>query len=212
MIGGGYCGLSAALHLAEAGVAVRVLEAEEPGWGGSGRNGGQVIPGLKYDPDGLERKFPGEAGARLTAFAGGTADAVFELIAKHRLDVPHVRGGWVQGAHSAEAMAEATRRAEQWARRGVAARVLDAAQTASLLGTEKYLGGWVDPRGGAVQPLAYARGLARAAQAAGADRPRRHASRVARRGATGAGWWRPRADRVLPRIRWWWRPTATAAT
>ncbi len=168
VIGGGYCGLSAALHLAEAGISVRVLEAEEPGWGGSGRNGGQVIPGLKYDPDELEEKFPGEAGARLVAFAGGTADTVFDLIAKHRMDVPHTRAGWVQGAHSAEAMAEATRRAEQWARRGVAARVLDTAQTASLLGTGKYVGGWLDPRGGAVQPLAYARGLARAAQTAGA--------------------------------------------
>lgn len=168
IIGGGYCGLSAALHLAEQGARVRLLEAEEPGWGGSGRNGGQVIPGLKYDPDELERKFPGEAGQRLVAFAGGTADVVFELIAKHRMDVPHVRVGWVQGAHTAAGLAEATERAAQWARRGVAARVLDAAQAAALLGTEKYLGGWIDPRGGGVQPLAYARGLARAAKAAGA--------------------------------------------
>ena len=54
VIGGGYAGLSTALHLAERGVRTVVLEAEEPGFGGSGRNGGQVIPGLKYDPDELE--------------------------------------------------------------------------------------------------------------------------------------------------------------
>ncbi len=50
VIGAGFAGLSTALHLAEAGISVVVLEAHEPGWGASGRNGGQVIPGIKYDP------------------------------------------------------------------------------------------------------------------------------------------------------------------
>ncbi len=91
VIGGGYAGLSSALHLAE----VVVLEAEELGYGGSGRNGGQVIPGLKYDsrrdrattPDEIERKFGPERGARLAQFAASAADAVFQLIIRHRLDV-----------------------------------------------------------------------------------------------------------------------------
>ncbi|MFL5219290.1 MAG: FAD-dependent oxidoreductase, partial [Microvirga sp.] len=86
VIGAGYAGLSTALHLAERGVKTVVLEAHEPGWGGSGRNGGQVIPGLKYDPDQLVEKFP-ERGEELVAFAGGTADAVFDLIVRHRMDV-----------------------------------------------------------------------------------------------------------------------------
>jgi glycine/D-amino acid oxidase-like deaminating enzyme len=51
VIGGGFTGLSAALHLAKRGVDVAVLEAHQPGWGASGRNGGQVNPGLKHDPD-----------------------------------------------------------------------------------------------------------------------------------------------------------------
>ena len=168
VIGGGYCGLSTALHLAEAGTRVVLLEAEEPGWGGSGRNGGQVIPGLKYDPDELEAKFPGETGQRLVAFAAGTADVVFDLIEKHRMDVPHTRSGWIQGAHSAAGLAETTTRAEKWARRGVPVDVLDKARATELMGTDRYVGGWVDPRGGAVQPLSYARGLARAALGAGA--------------------------------------------
>src|SRR5581483_4485222 len=106
IIGGGYAGLSSALHLAERGVRVVVLEANEPGYGGSGRNGGQVIPGLKYDPDDLAAMFPGERGERLVAFAGSTADAVFDLSGKHRMAVPHVRNGWLQGAHTRAAIDE----------------------------------------------------------------------------------------------------------
>jgi glycine/D-amino acid oxidase-like deaminating enzyme len=167
VIGAGYAGLSTALHLAERGVKTVVLEAREPGWGGSGRNGGQVIPGLKYDPDELVRKFP-ERGEALVAFAGGTADAVFDLIDKHKMDVPHVRAGWIQGAHTPASVATVEKRAAKWARRGAPAEFLDKAATERHLGTAQYDASWLDRRGGAIQPLAYARGLAKAALAAGA--------------------------------------------
>ncbi len=169
IVGAGYAGLTTALHLAEKGVNVAVLEAHEPGWGASGRNGGQVIPGLKYDPADLEEMFGPERGRRLVTFAGVTADTVFNLIAKHRMDVPRQRQGWIQGAHTQASVETVKQRAAQWAERGVeGARFLDREEAARLLGTEKYLGAWLDPRGGAIQPLAYARGLARAAMAAGA--------------------------------------------
>ncbi|GJE00702.1 NAD(P)/FAD-dependent oxidoreductase [Methylobacterium isbiliense] len=168
VIGAGFAGLSTALHLAEAGLRPVVLEAREIGFGGSGRNGGQVIPGLKYDPDDLVQRFGPERGERLVAFAGGTADAVFDLIDRHRMDVPHTRTGWIQGAHTDEGLVQAERRAAQWARRGAPTRLLDKAQTDRLLGTARYRGGWLDGRGGAIQPLSYARGLARAALRAGA--------------------------------------------
>jgi glycine/D-amino acid oxidase-like deaminating enzyme len=167
VIGGGYAGLSTALHLAERGVRTLVLEAKEPGFGGSGRNGGQVIPGLKYDPDDLEAMFGREQGAKLVAFAGRTADVVFDLIARHRMDVSHARNGWIQGAHSRPSVEETKRRAEQWARRGAPVQWLDKTETDRHLGTTQYLASWIDRRGGAVQPLAYARGLAKAAIAAG---------------------------------------------
>lgn len=167
IVGAGYCGLSTALHLAERGVRVVVLEARDIGFGGSGRNGGQVIPGFKYDPSEMIAMFGAEKGQRLVDFAGSTADAVFGLIDKHRMDVPHVRRGWVQGSHTAAALKIAERRARDWGAQGVATQLLDRAETARLLGTDKYFGGWVDPRGGGVQPLSYARGLARAAIAAG---------------------------------------------
>ena len=168
VIGGGYAGLSTALHLAQRGISVALFEAREIGFGASGRNGGQVIPGLKYDPDDLLKKFGNERGARLIDFAGKTADSVFDLINTHKMDVPHVRHGWIQGAHSDAALKLANQRAEQWARTGAAVRYLDKSQTQALLGTERYLGGWVDERAGAVQPLSYVRGLAKAAIDAGA--------------------------------------------
>lgn len=168
VIGGGYAGLSAALHLAERGVRPVLLEARQIGFGGSGRNGGQVIPGLKHDPDALAAMFGAERGGRLIDFAGGTADLVFDLIERHGMDVPYRREGWIQGAHSPEGLAEAEARATQWAKRGAPVQPLDKAAIGRLLGTDRYLGGWLDRRGGGIQPLDYARGLARAALKAGA--------------------------------------------
>src|SRR4051794_37373718 len=185
IVGGGYAGLSTALHLAERGVKAVVLEAHEPGWGGSGRNGGQVIPGLKYDPDELVTKIP-ERGEELVAFAGSTADAVFDLIDKHGMDVPRARHGWIQGAHTPESVETVRKRAEQWARRGVDAEFLDRSATGRHLGTPQYEASWIDRRGGAVQPLAYARGLARAALKAGAAVHGQ--SRVAKLSRDGGRW------------------------
>ena len=168
IVGGGYAGLSTALHLAERGISCAVLEAREPGWGGSGRNGGQVIPGLKYDPKELVEKFGPEAGKALTAFAGSTADVVFDLIAKHGMNVPHIRQGWIQGAHIKSMVDTAKMRAEQWAALGANTEFLDKARTDDHLGTQVYLASWLDRRGGAVQPLSYAREMCRAVQKAGA--------------------------------------------
>lgn len=168
VIGGGFAGLSTALHLAQRNIKTTLLEAREIGFGASGRNGGQVIPGLKYDPDDMIKKYGTERGQQLIKFAGATADPVFDLITRHKMDVPHVRNGWIQGAHTQAALGLAHKRAEQWGRHGAPVRYLDQAQTQQLLGTERYLGGWIDKRAGAVQPLSFIRGLANAAIDAGA--------------------------------------------
>lgn len=169
VIGAGYLGLAAALHLAEAGVRVVVLEAEEPGWGASGRNGGQIIPGLKYDPDEVEAMLGREPGERLWRFAAATADVVFTLIERLELRAEARRTAWVQAVHSAKSALRAQRRAEQWQRRGAPVAYLDAAATASVTGTDRYIGAFVDRRAGALHPLSYARELARAALARGAQ-------------------------------------------
>lgn len=168
VIGAGYTGLSAALHTAERGAEVVVLDAAEPGWGASGRNGGQIIPGLKYDPDELERRFGEETGRRMWAIAGGAADVVFELVARHKIACHAERCGWIAAAPHAAALGSLGSRTEQWQRRGAPVELLDATRIAELTGTTGYAGGMLDRRAGALQPLAFVRGLARAAQQAGA--------------------------------------------
>lgn len=168
IVGGGYAGLSTALHLAEVGISVRLLEAETPGWGASGRNGGQVNPGLKEDPDTIEARFGADVGARIVALSGKAAGLVFDLIARHRIDCAPGRPGWLQPAHDAAGLVAVRRRVAQWTRRGAPLQLLDARQITDLLGAEGYLGGMLDERGGSLHPLNYARGLAVAAQKAGA--------------------------------------------
>ncbi|MEI2415237.1 FAD-binding oxidoreductase [Orrella sp. JC864] len=169
IVGGGYTGLSAALHLAERGISATVLESRSIGWGASGRNGGQVLPGLKEDPDGLEKLFGRELGQRMTRLAGGAPDAVFALIGKHGIECDPVRQGWLQPAHTPQTLALSARRVAQWQARGAPVQSLSREAMAARLGTDAYLGGMLDLRAGSVQPLDYARGLASAAARLGAS-------------------------------------------
>ena len=77
VVGGGFTGLSTALHLAQRGADVTVLEAREPGWGASGRNGGQVNPGLKHEPEEIERHFGRDLGRRMVSLSGGAPGPSF---------------------------------------------------------------------------------------------------------------------------------------
>lgn len=168
VVGAGYTGLSCALALAEAGQAVIVLEAADIGYGASGRNGGQVIPGLKHDPDELIARFGRERGETLVRLVGGAADRVFALIAKYGIDCAARQCGWIQPAHSAAEVQTIVRRTHQWTVRRAPVELLARDRLASLLGTDVYAAGWLDRRAGALQPLAYARGLARVAMTHGA--------------------------------------------
>lgn len=168
VIGGGYTGLSAAVHLAERGQRVIVLEAHSPGWGASGRNGGQVNPGLKEDPDTIEARFGPKVGGRMIAMSGGAGQFVFDLIARLGIDCGARQTGWIQPVHNDKADSVVRRRVEQWTRRGAALRMLDRETTAALLGTGIYHAAMIDERGGNLHPLNYALGLADAAIRAGA--------------------------------------------
>jgi glycine/D-amino acid oxidase-like deaminating enzyme len=186
IVGAGYLGLSAALHLAQSGADAVVLDAEGPGFGASGRNGGQVIPGLKYDPEEIEAVMGRERGERLWRFAGSTADFVFDLVARLGLKAEARRTAWIQGIHAEAAAVRARARASQWQARGADVAYVDASEAARLVGTPIYVGAFVDRRAGTIQPLSYSRELARAALAAGA---RIHGkSPVAAIERSGAGW------------------------
>ena len=130
IVGGGIMGLSAALRAARLGFSVRVVDAKSIGEGASGLNGGQVIPGLKYDPEWLLEHFGAGHGEALIRFAASTADAVFDLIRDETLAVPFVRNGWIQAAHTETALRAAENRDRQWRARGADVRLLDAAEIA----------------------------------------------------------------------------------
>ncbi|RVT97625.1 FAD-binding oxidoreductase [Rhodovarius crocodyli] len=168
IIGAGFTGLSTALHLAERGVSCIVLEANEPGWGASGRNGGQVNPGLKHRPDEVEAHFGPELGRRMVAFSHAAPDYVFELIRRHQIRCEARQGGTLRAATSAKSAAELRKLADVCAERGMPTRLLEGPAMEQATGTGYYQLGFLDPRGGDVQPLSYARGLARAALALGA--------------------------------------------
>ncbi|MGK0593277.1 FAD-dependent oxidoreductase, partial [Bordetella bronchiseptica] len=121
IVGAGITGLSAALHLAERGLRACVLEARDPGWGASGRNGGQVIPGIKHDPDEILARHGRERGEPLLHMVGTAADTVFDLIDRYGLDCHPVRRGWIQPAHSRQALDAVLARARPGGRAPVAA-------------------------------------------------------------------------------------------
>jgi glycine/D-amino acid oxidase-like deaminating enzyme len=168
IVGGGLMGLASAYHAAKQGLGVHVFEAHRIGEGASGLNGGQVIPGLKYDPEWLLEQFGSTRGEALIQFAAGTADAVFDLIRDENLAVPHNRNGWIQACHTEAAMQAASDRHRQWSARGADVALLDASQIEKLIGTSNYHGGFLDRRAGTVNPLALTFELARIAEAAGA--------------------------------------------
>jgi sarcosine oxidase len=168
VVGAGYTGLSAALHLAEAGAKVAVLEAAEIGFGGSGRNAGLVNAGLWLPPDDICAALGTECGERILDVLGRAPGLVFELIDRHGIDCEAVRNGTLHLAAGQTGLRQLERRAAQWARRGAPVRLLGGEETARAVGAAHYPGSLRDDRAGTVQPLAYARGLARAALGRGA--------------------------------------------
>jgi glycine/D-amino acid oxidase-like deaminating enzyme len=168
IVGGGFTGLSTALHLAMRGVRAAVVEAHEIGWGASGRNGGQVNPGLKWEPDRIEADFGHELSGRMVRLSGAAPDLVFRLIREHQIQCEAHQGGTIRAAFSAKSAETIRRTAEAWQARAMPTRYLDRDAICEATGTSRYLNGVIDRRGGSVNPLGYARGLAGAALNAGA--------------------------------------------
>ncbi len=167
MIGSGFTGLAAALHLAEQGVQVIVLEAREIGQGASSRNFGQVVPYLKPSHSAIQTTFPPEVAERMITRAGNGPEAVFSLIARYGMDCQPRRNGLLFAAHSAAGQATLESRTRFWQDRGADIRFYGAAETEALAGTRHYRACSIDYRGGTINPVGYVRGLAQAATGRG---------------------------------------------
>ncbi len=168
VVGAGYTGLSTALHLAP-DVDTVVLEASEIGFGASGRNNGLAIPTLaKADPEEILRTFGPEKGEATIALIRDSANLVFNLIREHDMEKAGEQNGWIQPAHSPGRMKLVERRLQEWTSRGAKADLLSREALRDLIGSDAWHGGWIAHEGGTVHPMAYARGLAKAAAGKGA--------------------------------------------
>jgi len=169
VIGAGYTGLSAAIHAAKRDVRTIVLEANEIGHGGSGRNHGHCVPVLGFiNPTKAVEKLGTERGNRFTRILADSGDRVFSLIREYDIDCEAAPTGALQLAHSPKAMPAMQRQHAFYERLGVKPVLLDRNQAIALTGSESFHGGWLHPGGGHLNPLGYVRGLARAAMTEGA--------------------------------------------
>ena len=168
IIGGGYTGLSTALHCCEAGLSAQVLEARKIGFGGSGRNAGLVNPGVWLPPGDVNRRLGNSVSKKFLDCFGRGPDMVFDLIEKHQIQCQATRAGSIHAAHAPRGNRQLKNRWEYWNSIGAPVELLTRDEMAEITGSRAFHGGLLDRRAGTINPMAYCRGLARAAEAAGA--------------------------------------------
>jgi glycine/D-amino acid oxidase-like deaminating enzyme len=168
IVGAGFTGLSAALHLAEAGTNVVVIEQNKIGYGASGRSGGQVNLGFKLDPDDLVSYAGPDIAARMLKEGSRVGDTVFGLIKHYSLRCDPQQKGWIKAAHCHAALRRQERQRRQWFQHGLDLELLDGKDILTRAGARTYVGGLFYAKGGSVQPLSFGRELARVALERGA--------------------------------------------
>ncbi|MDN5733728.1 MAG: FAD-binding oxidoreductase [Psychrobacter sp.] len=167
VIGGGYTGLSAAIHLAEKGIKVVLLESQSIGSGGSGKSVGLVNAGTWARPDDLSISLGEADGERLTAALGQAPGLVFDLIKRYDIDAQATQAGNIHMAHNAKGEIDVDIRYEQLSRRGANVEVLTGSKCHEYCGTTSINKALLDHRAGTINPLAYVRGLAKVAASLG---------------------------------------------
>ncbi|MDE2250750.1 MAG: FAD-binding oxidoreductase [Gammaproteobacteria bacterium] len=169
VIGGGYAGLSTALHLARRGIDVVLFEQSRLGWGASGRNGGQVHVGMRREQEWLEAQVGPEDARRLWSYALGARAHLDWLIDTYRIDCD-LRLGHLHADHRARYSAD-TRRHVEHMRSAYGyehIRYVGREEVESMVATRAYHGGSFDARSGHLHALKFALGIARAALGHGA--------------------------------------------
>ena len=168
VVGAGIAGCSAALHLARRGYKVALLEAHGAGYGASGRSGGQTIFGLAVAQQALVAQVGADTARRLFEMSVEALDLTQALIRDYGIDCDY-RPGHVHVATKPRHVAELRAWTQELHEHGYgSARLLERAELAEHVRSERYLAGLVDSRSGHLHPLKYTLGLARAAQAEGA--------------------------------------------
>src|ERR1700730_3641291 len=169
VVGGGFCGLSAARVLATRGVRVALLEAESLGWAASCRNGGMVLTGMKLPVPTLIKRYGREAVQRMYAASLGSIDLVERIVKEEGIDCDFSRCGHLEvaseQAHSDDYATAAARIKSEFNHEQ---RIIPKGALQSEIGSEIYFGGMVDETSAGVNPARYVHGLAKAAQRQGA--------------------------------------------
>lgn len=170
VVGSGYTGLSAARQLAKSGASVAVLESESIGWGASSRNGGQVLSGLKVDAGALRARYGVTAAKKLYAASQAALGCVEALVADERLDCEYARCGNLNAASKPRHFEDFKRSQELMARDfGEQHELLPRSEQRREIGSDAYFGVMIEPNNASLHPAKYVRGLAQAAERAGAQ-------------------------------------------
>ncbi len=168
VVGAGFTGLHAALVLAAQGRDVTVIDANQPGWGASGRNGGQVIPGLHASPSALVRRYGKTRGERWLKAGLESANTLFDVIRTQQLECDAKQPGYLTLAHNQRALGRLKDECEEMSSFDPRIRMIDQSDTQVLTGSEAFCGALMTETGGSVQPLKLCQELARRASDLGA--------------------------------------------
>ncbi|GAB4066429.1 FAD-binding oxidoreductase [Ancylobacter sonchi] len=163
VVGAGFTGLTTALELAKQGVKVVLLEAEEAGFGGSGRNAGHCTPTFSYYSIASLRKMLGEPWAeRLIHRQTRANDRVSAMIRDYQIDCEWQQNGYVMGALRPGALETLKGKVDSYNAVGAKTRLISREEVEAITGSPRFYGGWLHGEAGHMNPLGYARGLARA--------------------------------------------------
>ena len=163
IIGAGYTGLSAAHHIAKSGLTPVVLEANRPGWGASGRNGGVITAKFRQSFRSIDAVHGRAMARRMYEIAHESTEIVEELVSEFGITSARLtRSGQVKAAHNSTTLQAAVDEAE-WMKREMGdagVRILDAHQVRDETGSQAFVGGVLNPGSGGIHPLNYVHGLA----------------------------------------------------
>lgn len=169
IVGSGYTGLNAAIETARAGRSTLVLDAGDPGWGCSTRNGGQISTSVKPSLDKLSARYGAERARAIRQEGQNALDWIERRIAQNGIDCHFRRAGRFHAAHTPRHYEELVREADELRQReGIDSIVVPRSEQRSELGTDAYFGGVVYTRHASVNPAQYHRGLLKTALEAGA--------------------------------------------